>query len=105
MECCANALWMNRALNGQPAIITGLVRTAVNALCFHEIEGALSRCRASDRALGRLQEMHLAEAEAMDLETLYRGDLAIRVELADGIDLQLARMQLWTCQYASSGFT
>ncbi|MCJ7543694.1 MAG: hypothetical protein MUP47_03850 [Phycisphaerae bacterium] len=103
MECYANALWMNRTLDGQPAVVTGLVRTAVDWLCCQEIEGALSRCRASDKALARLQGMLQAEAEAMDLETFYRGDLALTVDLSSHIGLQLARMELDARQLRSRG--
>ena len=91
LECCTNALWMNRTLDANPSVITALVRAAVDALGCTEIEGALSRCRLSTEALDQIQRALLTEADAMNPQRAYTGEIVLLAELCERYEYALAQ--------------
>ncbi len=89
MQACAKAIETNRIFDGQPLILTGLVRIAVGELVSHAVEDTLSRVKPDPKDLRDLRDILLAEDACLDPREILKGELALVAETAADPDLRI----------------
>lgn len=82
VRACRNTIALNRMFDGQPLIIIGLMRVALETLARSGAEATLSRTAPRAEDLRDLQAALLAEDAAFDLQEMVKGELAFMAEVA-----------------------
>ncbi|KKM88504.1 hypothetical protein LCGC14_1258070 [marine sediment metagenome] len=92
IRLCGHMASLNRLFDGQPSLLVALCQAGVDAAAQAGIEEALSRTTPKPQDLRSVQKILLAEDARIDLQEMYKGEMATLAEaLADPELMDLAK--------------